>query len=183
MGRLSLFFGFAAALIAGQVALRAQTPADWVTQQQADSALKNVVRIETSGSSGAGFIIGRRGSQLWVATAAHVVFSQSTDADGFPVPMERITMRMRDGREWTAGGVPLRGFGEDLAFLPFQVPSAQEGAPAWRELVIEHDPEPGARARIAATSTAIQFADWDGEVALSGEDMSVTGLDSAGEGQ
>jgi len=182
MGRFALLIGLAPALTAAVPATAQPQANAWVAEQHAEDALDNVVRIEPAGApSGAGFFIGRVADRVWIATAAHVVFAQGDDENDFETPRPNITMRMRDGRVWPADGPPQRGFGGDLAFVPFRMP--RNFAWLWHERVIEADAGPGAPVRIAATATSVAYDEWDGETAGDGAALAVTGLDHGRGGQ
>lgn len=129
-----------------------------------DRVLDNVVLITASDNGhavhGVGFIFGRFGESLWVATAAHVVFpdygSDKPRSDQHALPLITVTLRGVPAA-WALDRPPEFGFGGDIAFLSVHVPPAQLGVDRWSEPVVAQDAGAGTAVRLAGEPHEIVF--------------------------
>lgn len=152
--------------------------------------LDNVVRVVVAGQpSGYGFVVGRNGDVLWVATAAHVVFQEEDETAGATEDARsalrgEIRVVLRGGNtEWQLAGLPQQAVGADLAFLPVQIPLSKIFFDSWLRRVVEQDPEPGGPVRIAAVPSGIEFDAWVGTIVREGNSIRVESLAGGREGQ
>lgn len=95
-------------------------PEPFATEQM----LNNVVRVETSTSKdfGFGFIFGRLGDVLWIATAAHVIFPDRSRTP--PLPAEGIRVQLRGVPNWFVPAAPPVPASHDIAFIAISAPQA-----------------------------------------------------------
>ena len=136
----------------------------------ADGMLENVVTIVIGGDRGGlGFIIGRNGDILWVATAAHVVFTDLNHVP--PVAAREISVKRRnDPTAWALAGPPQPGLGEgdklDLAFIPVRMPLQTILFDRWREPVVDDAPAIGDAVRIAGQPGRVAYDDRRGKIGV-----------------
>lgn len=124
----------------------------------AEQMLNNVVRIETeSGTAfGFGFIFGRSGDVLWVATASHVVF---TDRSRIPwQPAAGIRVQLRGLTDWFMPAEPPTGASHDIAFIGILAPLTKTAGVLWRNNIQVDQLILGQPLRIAAVPGQIAYS-------------------------
>lgn len=150
---------------------QAQTPQVAIDRFVHDHMLDNVVVLTTEHEGniqyGLGFIIGRSGRLIWIATAAHVVFPayETKQPNLRLVPARVIRANRRgDSRSWSAAAPPDQGFGGDYAFVSFEMPFEEAGMDRWRERVAVYAPEIGETVVIAGRPSEIAYGDPGGRI-------------------
>lgn len=149
----------------GSSVVLAQSTEEVVDQFVSDQLLNNVVQIQVGNNNrsnpGLGFIFGRDGNIIWIATAAHVVFPDF----GRPLvvelkPAPGITIQRRgDSRQWRPTNDPEVAFGGDIAFVAVDMPLETMAPDMWREPVVVVGPEVGDAVRIAGMPSNIIYGD------------------------
>lgn len=116
----------------------------------AEQMLNNVVHVETNMSQGFGFgfIFGRSGDVLWIATAAHIIFPDLSRVP--PQPAAGIRVQLRGRGNWFMPADPPVLASHDIAFIGISAPLAEAGAVIWRNNVQVDNPTLGQSLRIAA---------------------------------
>ncbi|WP_143171420.1 trypsin-like peptidase domain-containing protein [Rhizobacter sp. OV335] len=119
--------------------------------------LNNVVLVEADAEHGLGFIIGRVGDVLWIATAAHVVFPHRNRTP--PQPASRIQVQVRGVPTWFSPEQPPDPASNDIAFIGVRAPLAQmTTALFWRSNVQVNELTPGQSLRIAGMPGLIAYS-------------------------
>lgn len=160
---------------------------DHVDRYIRNQLLDSVVRVssESGGKSqdGFGFVFGRAGNTIWIATAGHVIFPEfGNTTQARPKPAANIQIwRHDDPRVWTLGGEPELGLGADLAFLPVRMPPSEIGVDLWRQRVVVPDPQVGEPVWIAGKPGEISFDVSGGQIANSDSSSTVVAVGLRGE--
>lgn len=141
--------------VTGSQVAQAQVRPDPTGAFVADQMLNNVVRVEGAGN-GFGFIFGRIGDVLWIATAAHVVFPDRSRIPLPPAPAVRV--QLRGLASWYVPAEPPVAASHDIAFIGIRAPVAQTGTVFWRSNVQVDQPTLGHPLRIAASSRGIEYS-------------------------
>ena len=121
-----------------------------------EQMLNNVVRVETDTSRGFGFIFGRFGDVLWIATAAHVIYPDRSLVP--PKPGTGIRVQFRGLASWFVPAEPTALASHDIAFIGVSAPLAQTATVFWRDNVQVDQPTLGQPLRIAATVGRIAYS-------------------------
>ena len=122
----------------------------------AEQMLNNVVRVEADGSEGFGFIFGRFGDVLWIATAAHVIFPESPIVPRQPA--RAIRVQLRGLPIWFVPAAPPDLASHDIAFIGISAPFSQTGAVFWRNDIQVDELTLGQPLRIAASGGRIAYS-------------------------
>lgn len=118
--------------------------------------LNNVVVIEAGKEHGFGFIIGRFGDVLWVATAAHVVFADLEVTP--PRPASNIRVQVRGSPTWFSPAQPPDLAMHDIAFLGVTAPQTQTASAIfWRSNVQVEQLTVGQPLRILGIDGRIEY--------------------------
>jgi len=122
-----------------------------------EQMLNNVVLVEADGEHGLGFIIGRVGDVLWIATAAHVVYPDRHRTP--PQPASRIRVQVRGVPTWFSPAEPPDLARNDIAFIGVRAPMANMTlALFWRSNVQVSQITPGQPLRIAGMPGLIAYS-------------------------
>lgn len=138
-----------------------------------------VIRVGTPESApefGLGFIVGRQGETLWIATAAHVVFAQGSAG---LEPRSAVSIWLKGfPQPWSVTTEPRPATNVDLAFLSVRIPVREVGIDRWREAVIADDPVPGERVWIVGRPSELDFDDGTARIgpAMSAQNLGLEGV-------
>jgi hypothetical protein len=123
-----------------------------------EQMLNNVVRVETDAGTafGFGFIFGRFGDVLWIATAAHVIYPDRSHVP--PEPVSGIRVQLRGLAKWFVPAEPPVLASHDIAFIGISAPLSQTGAVFWRNNIEVDQPALGQPVRIAAIVGQIAYS-------------------------
>lgn len=122
-----------------------------------EQMLNNVVRVETDKSQGFGFIFGRFGDVLWIATAGHVIFPELSLVPAQPAPGIRV--QLRGLPNWfVLAAAPPNLASHDIAFIGISAPVSQTGAVLWRNNVEANELMVGQPLRIAGHRGQIVYS-------------------------
>lgn len=127
-------------------------PEPFATEQM----LNNVVRVQTDTSVGFGFIFGRFGDVLWIATAAHVIFPELSRIP--PQPAPGIRVQLRGLPTWFVPAAPPDMASHDIAFIGISAPLSQTAAVFWRNNIQADEPMVGQPLRIAGHRGQIVYS-------------------------
>lgn len=121
-----------------------------------DKLLNSSVRIQSDSSSGFGFIFGRTGDVLWVATAAHVIFP---DSPHVPAPAaSNIRVRLRGLPKVFELAEPAVKAQHDIAFLGVHAPRIETASLFWNRQVEADSIEFDQPLRIAGYEHRIEYS-------------------------
>ena len=127
-------------------------PEPFISEQM----LNNVVRIQTDApAEGLGFIFGRYGDVLWIATAGHVAFPDSRLLPHQPV--QGIRVQLRGSPAWFAPTSPPVLASHDIAFIGITPPRTQSDTLFWRNNVVAEVLDVGQPLRIAGQPGLIAY--------------------------
>jgi hypothetical protein len=123
-----------------------------------EQMLNNVVRVEsdTNKGFGFGFVFGRFGDVIWIATAAHVIFPDRSRFN--PPPVAGIRVQFRGLANWFVPAEPPILASHDIAFVGISAPLTQTAALFWSKDIQVDQPTPGHPLRIAAIGGRIAYS-------------------------